>query len=142
MTPKPWYIKGLQFSCQSSGRCCANHGDYSYVYLTDAEVEGLARVLEVTEAEFRKRWCSIEDGWTILRMDEPNCPFLTEERRCSVYPARPKQCSTWPFWSENLAPGQWEQVVLKLCPGAGQGRLFSQAEIERIAAENDANYDA
>ncbi len=142
MSDKDWYSKGLRFSCQGSGHCCANHGEYSYVYLTDDEVEGLARELQLSSTEFRERWCTLEEGWTVLRMDEPNCPFLTEERRCSVYPARPKQCSTWPFWTENLREQHWEKVVKALCPGAGQGRLFSPEEIERIAAENDANYDA
>lgn len=142
MSAKPWYSKGLQFECQSSGRCCSNHGDYSYVYLTDAEVEGLARELELSEADFLARWCTTEDGWTILRMDRPDCPFLTEERRCGVYPARPKQCSTWPFWTENLERERWDGEVRKLCPGVGRGRLYSAEEIERLAAENDANIDA
>ncbi|MFT5284365.1 MAG: Fe-S-cluster containining protein [Planctomycetota bacterium] len=142
MNHNPWYEKGLRFECQGSGNCCVNHGDYSYVYLTDTEVEGLAGQLEVTTAEFLSKWCRIEDGWTVLRMDQPDCPFLTKERRCGVYPARPKQCSTWPFWTENLTAENWQKTVVSLCPGVGKGRLFSKDEIEEIAGENDANVDA
>ena len=28
--------------------------------------------------------------------------FLGQERGCTVYPARPVQCQTWPFWPENV----------------------------------------
>ena len=140
MRPKPWYKKGLRFQCQGSGRCCKNHGEYAYVYLMPEEVARIAEYLGLAVDAFEDRFCTVDDGWTILRMDRPACPFL-ENDRCRIYPVRPKQCATWPFWTENLERRTWEEVVSALCPGVGQGRRFSAAEIEAIARENDEHYE-
>lgn len=137
---KPWYEKGLRFQCQHSGRCCTSHGEYQYVYLSDAEVDAIASFLELSEAEFRARWCRREDGWTRLHMDRPACPFLTEDRRCAIWPVRPTPCATWPFWRENLvSEAEWGRRVARLCPGAGRGTLHELDEIERRVAETDAH---
>ena len=141
MSHKKWYSNGLRFECQGSGNCCRNHGDYAYVYLLPAEVTAMAEHLGVSPDDFRARWCTEDDGWTCLRMDQPACPFLDSGNRCKVYPVRPKQCATWPFWTENLEEQAWEDVVKRCCPGVGRGPLHSRAEIERIARENDAHYD-
>ena len=63
--------------------------------------------------------------------------MLDGDGRCRVYPVRPLQCATWPFWTENLKPETWNGPVRETCPGIGQGRLYSRAEIERLAAERD-----
>lgn len=140
MSPKPWYTKGLRFECTQCGNCCKNHGDYSYVYLSDVDVERIAAHLELTPARFIGLYCREEDGWISLRMDAPACPFLGEDHRCGIYEVRPKQCATWPFWKENLQRATWEGVVRACCPGIGKGPLFSAAEVERIARENEEWY--
>jgi len=64
-----------------------------------------------------------------------DCIFLRTiegKKRCVIYPVRPKQCRTWPFWSENLAgPNAWNKAAIK-CPGINRGKLYSLQEIERI----------
>ena len=33
-------------------------------------------------------------------------------RACTVYPVRPLQCRTWPFWPENLSSKQsWDHAA-------------------------------
>jgi Fe-S-cluster containining protein len=135
MSPKPWYHKGLRFECTGCGNCCRNHGDYSYVYLAEADVRAIAAHLGLERAAFLERYCQEEDGWISLRMDRPACPFLTEANRCSIYPVRPKQCVAWPFWTENLERATWEGQVKECCPGIGSGQLHTQEEVERIARE-------
>ncbi|MEW6072370.1 MAG: YkgJ family cysteine cluster protein [Planctomycetota bacterium] len=142
MRPKPWYETGLRFACTRSGRCCRNHGAYTRVYLARRDVAAIAAHLGLEPAAFLERYCRREDGWTILRMDRPACLFLAPGGECSIYPVRPKQCATWPFWSENLDPRVWNASVAPFCPGVGRGRLHSRAEIERIARETDAWYEA
>ena len=141
MTPKPWYHKGLRFSCTQCGNCCRNHGDYAYVYLTEHDLEAIPAHLGITRARFLARYCREVDGWTTLRMDRPACPFLAEDRTCGVYPVRPRQCATWPFWEENLERETWEGPVKDCCPGIGRGRLHTAAEVKRIARENEAWYE-
>ena len=49
-----------------------------------------------------------------------------------IYPVRPGQCRTWPFWSENLAsPNAWNKTAQK-CPGINRGKLYSYEQIQKI----------
>jgi Fe-S-cluster containining protein len=136
MELKPWYAKGLKFACTQCGNCCRNHGDYAFVYLTPDEVRSIAAWLGLSRRDFLERYCSREDGAVSIRTDSPACPFLESDHRCAIYPVRPKQCATWPFWSENLEKAVWEEEVRACCPGIGQGRRHSSEEIKRIAGED------
>lgn len=140
MTSKPWYEKGLRFSCTRCGNCCRNHGDYTYVYLTPKDVSAIALHLQMAEPAFLEAYCQEEDGWVTLRMDSPACPFLGAGNACAIYPVRPKQCATWPFWKENLRRETWQGEVKADCPGIDTGELHSRAEIERVVRENEAWY--
>ncbi len=140
MTSKPWYANGLRFSCTRCGNCCRNHGGYTYVYLTEKDVSAIALHLGMTEPAFLAAHCQSEDGWVTLRMDSPACAFLEAGNTCAIYPVRPKQCATWPFWKENLSRAVWQGEVKADCPGIDKGELHSREEIERIARENEAWY--
>lgn len=139
--PEPaWYADGLRFGCTGSGQCCRNHGEYAYVYLEEVEVEALAAHLNLPVYEFYHRYCVEDDGFTTLRMDVPQCPFLDERGKCGVYEARPVQCRTWPFWEENLkSPNRWKRAA-EICPGIGRGRLYSVDEATRIARATEDWY--
>ena len=141
MSPKPWYHKGLRFECTQCGNCCRNHGEYAFVYLTEADLKAIPKHLGLTRRVFERRYCTTADGWTSLRMDRPACPFLGEDSRCGIYPVRPKQCATWPFWEENLKRSVWEGAVKDCCPGIGKGALVPAEEVRRIARETEAYYD-
>jgi Fe-S-cluster containining protein len=140
MSSKPWYHKGLRFECTRCGNCCRNHGEYAFVYLTEADLAAIPAHLGLPRAEFVARYCTTDDGWTVLRMDQPACPFLGPDSGCTIYPVRPKQCATWPFWSENLDRAIWEGPVRDCCPGIGKGPKTSAEEIDRIARETDEHY--
>ena len=141
MPPKPFYESGLRFECTGCGNCCRIHGEYAYVYLLEKDVRAMARHLGIPAQEFFDRYCQLEDDWIIVRMDDPACPFLTEDNRCSVYPVRPKQCATWPFWEENLVEATWNGSVKECCPGIGKGPLYPKEEVERIARETEDYYE-
>ena len=102
----------------------------------------IAAHLGLSEAAFRRRYCAVDDGYTILRIDEVDCPFLAEGPACSIYPVRPIQCSAWPFWRENLDdPARWHGPVSECCPGIGQGEHHSAEEIDRRADEVEEWYE-
>ena len=143
MSPKPWYHKGLRFECTQCGNCCRNHGEYTYVFLTERELERIPAHLGLDRREFLARYCTKEPGQHYtLRMDRPACPFLGEDSRCGIYEVRPKQCATWPFWLENLKRATWEGPVKDCCPGIDRGPLVPAAEVERIARETEDWFDA
>jgi Fe-S-cluster containining protein len=141
MSPKPWYARGLRFECTQCGNCCRNHGDYTHVYLAPHDVQAIAAYLRLSREEFLARHCTLDEGWVTLRTDAPACAFLDEEHRCTIYPVRPKQCATWPFWEENLERAVWEGSVKDCCPGIGRGPLVPAEEVERQARETEEWYD-
>lgn len=140
MSHNPWYKKGLRFECTQCGACCKNHGEYAFVYLTEHDLRAIPKFLGVPRREFVEQYCTTDEGWVVLRMDEPACAFLDENNRCKIYPVRPKQCATWPFWTENLERSVWEGQVKECCPGIGKGEVTPAEEVERIARETDEFY--
>lgn len=138
---RPWYAEGLRFSCTACGNCCKNHGEYAYVYLMEPEVRAIAAHLGLDVETFRARDCTVEEGWTVLATADPACRFLTEEGKCAIYPVRPVQCRTWPFWEHTLERRVWEGEVRAICPGAGHGTLHSAREVEAIAAATEDWYE-
>lgn len=130
-TKKKFYEKGLRFTCRGSGKCCATRGKYAYVYASFNDRKRIAALLGMSEQAFRARFTKKSDGRYHLHDGGKDCPFF-QERRCTVYEARPRQCRTWPFWPENMDATVWEKEVLSYCPGAGTGRLYKAEEIEEI----------
>ena len=59
-----------------------------------------------------------------------NCQFL-ENKKCSIYTARPMQCRTWPFWKENMNIKKWNEELINFCPGIGKGKLISASMIQK-----------
>jgi Fe-S-cluster containining protein len=60
-----------------------------------------------------------------------DCIFYDRTAGCTIYPVRPRQCRTWPFWESNVVtPEAWEQTC-DICPGSGQGDLIPAEEITR-----------
>jgi Fe-S-cluster containining protein len=60
-----------------------------------------------------------------------DCIFYDHRHGCTVYPVRPRQCRTWPFWESNLeTPAAWKRTC-ESCPGSGKGELISAEEITR-----------
>jgi uncharacterized protein len=136
-----WYINGLRFACTGCGECCRDHGEYTYVYLVKEDIQAMAETLALSTADFLKKYCLYqEDGLVHLRMGTARCPFL-ENECCMIYEVRPKQCRTWPFWTENLKEATWYSEVTPFCPGTGKGKLFSAEEIETIAAQEEEGFD-
>jgi len=131
-TPSPpWYADGLFFRCKPGcGACCTDHDEYAYLYLEEGDVERLARFLGWSAERFRRRHTALDDGRVVLAMSGPDCPFL-RGLRCAVYPVRPVQCRTFPFWRENLgSPAEWRQL-LEFCPGIDAGDHHDLEAIER-----------
>ena len=135
-------IPRLRFECTQCGACCTQRGTYSHVYVNDEEVAGLAQLLGVPRATFRRRYTFIDSsGWRQLRFDQGACTFLdAASGRCRVYAARPVQCRTFPYWPELFGPRGWTKEAKTLCEGLGRGEVVSAEtvlEAIRALAERD-----
>ena len=135
-----WYAAGLSFDCRECGRCCSGPGE-GYIWATQPEIELIARHLVMTEEDlYRKYLRRVALRTTIVEHPlSKDCIFLQRtggKKQCSIYPVRPSQCRTWPFWPENLAdPYSWN-VAAGRCPGMNRGRHYSIKQIGEIT-KND-----
>jgi Fe-S-cluster containining protein len=113
---KPWYQNGLKFKCTTCGACCTWEGD---VWVTEDEMTRIANYLKMDINEFAQKYVKFDSfkgkfklkhkrdfpegkNTETLKREFHHCVFLQENRKCAIYPARPIQCSTYPFWSEKL----------------------------------------
>ncbi|HOQ05012.1 MAG TPA: YkgJ family cysteine cluster protein [Anaerohalosphaeraceae bacterium] len=139
-----WYAKGLFFACVGCGWCCAGPQE-GYIWLTRKELQRAADYLKIPSEVFREKYVR-RVGFRLSLIEHPrtkDCIFLTDfgggRRGCAIYPVRPLQCRTWPFWNENLrTPQAWEATGQK-CPGINQGTFWS---LEQIESQRTAKPDA
>lgn len=129
---EPWYKDGLKFGCTQCGKCCT--GFPGYVWVSDAEIEKMSAFLGITSQEFTRRYTREIHGRRSLRETPVNydCVFF-KDKKCQLYGARPKQCRTFPFWSENLSSKEEWQTTAELCEGIDHpdAPLVPLAEIEK-----------
>ena len=136
-----WYEEGLPFGCTACGNCCRSHGEYSHVYLRPEEVPPIADHLGLDAATLVRDHLVVDDGWITLKPDLPACQFLDEDGRCGIYPVRPIQCRTWPFWEINLDRKVWEGEVNAICPGSRSGPVHDPDRIDAIARATEDWYE-
>ncbi|MEM7260477.1 MAG: YkgJ family cysteine cluster protein [Planctomycetota bacterium] len=123
-----WYEDGLEFSCTQCGKCCRVEG---YVWVDAEAVREIAAYLGLSDEEFGKRYVRrVKRRHSLI--EKPNLECIFWDNGCTIYPVRPVQCRTFPFWRENLQnPDAWDEVTEE-CPGSGTGRRFTREEIDEL----------
>jgi len=106
-------------ACEAcGGHCCT--GESGYIWAKRYEIENMATFVNLSIGEFatmylrkvKHRYSLIEKQ---LAPDNFACVFFDEgKKRCSIYPVRPLQCRTFPFWQQFKDN---EEEVRKECPG-------------------------
>ena len=102
------------------------------MYVTPFRIARIASFLGLSKARVRRAFIRKDpDGATVLKLRRNgDCIFWDDG--CTIYPERPRQCRTFPFWNENLGnPGEW-QKLRAFCHGIGTGRLYPLEEIRSI----------
>ena len=134
-----WYVAGLHFECAQCGNCCAGPAS-GYIWVTRPEIEIIAEFLKISTGQLRRDYLR-RVGLRTTIIEQPStrdCIFLRKmegRKKCIIYPVRPKQCRSWPFWSSNLSgPDAWN-VAAQKCPGINRDRLYQLEEINRIKRE-------
>src|SRR5947209_2445877 len=127
---EPWYADGLRFRCTRCGNCCT--GPPGVVWVNDEEIAAIAGHRGEPPEQVLGLYTRPVDGQRSLREQaNGDCVFYDRARGCTIYPVRPRQCRTWPFWDSNVAtPEDWQRTRAA-CPGAGKGELISAEEITR-----------
>ena len=130
----------LRFECQRGCiACCDQKG---YVYLTPEDMDRAAAFVGMTSSEFEAKY--VYRTRHLLRLRKPlrsQCHFLTAAG-CSIHPAKPTQCRTFPFWPELVqSRANWARTA-KYCPGINRGLLIQIGAALEIAQEMVRAYPA
>lgn len=132
-------IRPFRFECTACGKCCLEQHGGATLYVSDAK--RLAKFLEMSVAEFVKKYCTFKvhrgEGksgpYAIadlrLRARGGKCVFL-EGKLCSVHEAKPYQCKAAPFVTEIFADREAKELLMAICDGYGEGPMHSVEEIE------------
>lgn len=130
-----WYKGGLRFTCTQCGNCCT--GAPGYVWLTREEIQKIAEFLDrpdgsLPEGTLRR----VGFKYSLTERANGDCVFLMTmpdgKKICSIYPVRPLQCRTWPFWNQNLrTPGAWAEAAER-CEGMNNGEPHNFVAIEKV----------
>lgn len=127
-----FYQSGLRFTCKRCSACC--RFEAGYVFLSWNDARALAVHLNTTREKFIEKYCREIHigGVTRLSLQEKenyDCIFWVGGG-CIVYPHRPLQCKSYPFWPAYLGSRKdWEDLKKK-CPGINTGRLHKRREID------------
>ena len=128
---KPWYSGGLSFTCTQCGKCCT--GEPGYVWVTDEEIAAIARFLGEPVEQVRGLYTrKAKFSRTLREKANGDCVFYERDKGCTIYPVRPPQCRTWPFWPEHMSPKAWAKEVASYCPGVGKGPLVPAKRIRSL----------
>jgi Fe-S-cluster containining protein len=130
-----WYMGGLHFECGKCGMCCSGPEE-GYIWVTKEEIRFIADYLKISEDEFAQKYLMrVGPRVTIVERRPANdCIFLEAvngHKVCKIYPVRPNQCRTWPFWNSNLInPNAWNRAAEK-CVGINRGKCHNLDQIEQ-----------
>ena len=124
-----FFDKGIFFECKRCGGCCT--GSPGTVYVARLDISRIAEFLHIPESNFIEKYLyPFRDSYSIKEYSDGRCFFY--EDGCLIYPVRPNQCKTFPFWFSNLRSEENWQRVSDECSGIGCGRLYSKEEIVEI----------
>jgi len=131
---KPWFEKGIRFTCTQCGQCCT--GAPGVVRVEQTNIQDIAAWLGISPAYFRRKYVyKTDEGLSLKEKENGDCIFF-KENKCTIYPVRPGQCRTYPFWFRNMRNAEaWKQTARE-CPGIGQGEFYDAEEITRRIHES------
>lgn len=141
MPDDKWYRDGLRFSCTQCGNCCT--GPPGYVWVTREEIRRIAEFLQRDDAWLPKSMLRrVGFKYSLTEKANGDCVFLQPtgegKRGCSIYPVRPLQCRTWPFWNINLkSPADWAEAADSTCPGMNNGKHHNFVAIEEVRLKKE-----
>ncbi len=129
-----WYDKGVDFTCRMCGHCCS--GEPGFVYLSEKSIQEISDHLGLDRDVFLEKYTRLVDMGTYWQIslkerDDYSCVFLTE-KGCSIYPVRPLQCMTYPFWPHVFEDRALWEAEKDSCPGIGCGEHHDASSIRSL----------
>jgi hypothetical protein len=128
----------LRFACQRGCiNCCNMEG---WVYLTEDDLKRAAKFTGMSAKAFESKYVyRTRHQMRLRKPPEKQCSFL-QEHGCSIHPAKPTQCRTFPFWPELVERRTAWNRTGRYCPGIGKGPLIQIGTAMEIAEEQRKAY--
>ncbi|MGV7221656.1 MAG: YkgJ family cysteine cluster protein [Nitrospinales bacterium] len=125
-----WEKENIRFECQAGCfKCCLKPG---VIFFEEGDILRASKFLNCTPSELKSSYLEFEEyEWLINVRADTSCPFL-EKQGCSIHEAKPKQCSTYPFWRELLVSKIKWKLESENCPGIGVGPMITTKAIKEI----------
>lgn len=121
-----FFDKGIRFECQKCGVCCT--GEPGSIYVDGSEISSIADFFNIPINKLKEKYLyPFKKSFSIKEHSDGQCFFF--EEGCRIYPVRPGQCSSYPFWLNNLRSEKKWQSVSKECCGIGKGELHSKEKV-------------
>jgi uncharacterized protein len=128
----------LRFTCQRGCiNCCNMEG---WVYLTEDDLKRAAKFTGMSAKAFESKFVyRTRHQMRLRKPPDKQCSFL-QEHGCSIHPAKPTQCRTFPFWPELVERRTAWNRTGRYCPGIGKGPLIQIGTAMEIAEEQRKAY--
>ncbi len=112
-------------ACETcGGKCCT--GERGYIFCNVDELKLIASFLKLPFDDFTQKYVK-KVGYKYSLIEKPDvqvedsyaCIFFdTIKRKCQIYPVRPKQCRTFPFWNNFLDENSQDfRYLIQMCKG-------------------------
>ncbi len=126
-----WEPHGLRFTCTRCSNCCRHES--GYVFLSEEDISRFSEGLSLDRRSFLDAYCKQVDLGLVRRIslkeqENFDCVFFIDGR-CSVYPIRPLQCRSYPFWPSVVASREAWDAESSHCPGINIGRRHSNETV-------------
>jgi len=132
MAEKFWH-NGLKFECQRCDYCCTFSG--GMVTAAEIEFQKIAEFLNLDFEQFLEIYTTEIDGYRSLKSTSQG-PCIFYDNGCSIYPVRPTQCRTYPFWRDILKSNtRWDNEAQN-CRGINCGKNWEKNTIQSLLKLN------
>lgn len=134
----------FKFKCTACGNCCKGPGE---VYFTAEEFENVVRFLQLNsdqKSKLENKLVQSRKNGYLVHSAGTACYFLDRNNRCKVYPVRPLQCRTFPFWPSTFRSISSLEMVESECPGTmssdPEAREFTALQVTRKVNQTHKNF--
>jgi Fe-S-cluster containining protein len=103
--------------------------------LSETDIGQLSAFLHIERHCFIEKYTRFvrvfhEQRLSLIEKAPYDCVFWNKD--CTVYPARPIQCKTYPFWKRYLVSKREWNKIAEFCPGINRGKVYSRKEIDAL----------
>ena len=112
----------FDFKCKRCGNCCRGGGN---VYFSATDLRNIFKYLKLSKAESMSlagKLVQHKLNGYFVHSSGRACHFLGVNNRCAVYPVRPLQCRTFPFWPSYFQSKDDVSDLKQECRGSLTGR--------------------